>query len=86
MVKQLVAFSLLWSFVLFLAPVPAFGNFDSGDCTVGDSPGKSTSNIVYPRNSDTCLMTDIWTLILHGIIMNNCSAEQAQLLFSANIY
>lgn len=38
--KQLVAFSLLWTFVPFLAPVPALGNFDSGDCTVGDSPGK----------------------------------------------
>ena len=43
MVKQLITFSLLWSFVLFLAPVPALGNFESGDCTVGDSPGK----IVY---------------------------------------
>ena len=66
MEKQLVAFSLLWSFVLFLAPVPALGNFDSEDCTVGDSPGK----IVY-----------FWTLILHCIYMNGCSAELAQLLF-----
>jgi len=40
MPKQLVGFSLLWSFVLFLAtPIPALGNIYS-NCTVGDSPGK----------------------------------------------
>ena len=40
MQKQLVTISLLWSFVLFLAPGPAHGNFNSGDCAIGDSPGK----------------------------------------------
>ena len=40
MLGQLVAFCLLWNFVLFLAPGPAYGNFESGGCTVEDSPGK----------------------------------------------
>ena len=38
---QLVAFCLLWNFVLFLAPGPAYGNFESGDCTAEDSAGKT---------------------------------------------
>ena len=38
---QLVAFCLLWNFVLFLAPGPAYANFESGDCTVEDSLGKT---------------------------------------------
>ena len=41
MSKLLVRFSLLWSFVLFLSPGPALGDFESGDCTVDDSPGKT---------------------------------------------
>ena len=41
MSKQLVTFSFLCSFVLFLAPGPAHGNFNSGDCTIGDSPGRT---------------------------------------------
>ena len=42
MSKLLIRFSLLWSLVLFLAPVPALGNFDSEDCTVDNSTGKKT--------------------------------------------
>ena len=38
---QLVAFCLLWNFVLFLAPGPAYGDFNSGDCTAEVSPGKT---------------------------------------------
>ena len=41
MSKLLIRFSLLWNLVLFLAPVPTLGNFDSGDCTIDDSPGKT---------------------------------------------
>ena len=40
MQKQLVTISFLWSFVLFLVPGPAHGNFNSGDCAIRDSPGK----------------------------------------------
>ena len=42
MAKQLV---FLWSFVLFLAPAPAVGDYNS-NCTVGDSPGKAQRTIV----------------------------------------
>lgn len=40
MPKDLVTLSLLWSFILLLAPGPAHGDFNSGDCTIGDAPGK----------------------------------------------
>ena len=38
---QLVAFCLLWNFVLFFTPGPAYGDFSSGNCTAQDSPGKT---------------------------------------------
>jgi len=46
MPKDLVTLSLLWSFVLLLAPGPAHGDFNSGDCTIDDSPGKEFYGIV----------------------------------------
>ena len=51
MLKQLVTFSLLWGFVLFLAPLPALGNFNSGDCTIGDSPGKTVRVCISPTST-----------------------------------
>ena len=55
MSKLLIRFSLLWSFLLFLAPVPTLGNFDSGDCTVDDSPGKTQCVHVLVSNPRFCL-------------------------------
>ena len=55
MSKLLMRFSLLWSFLLFLAPVPTLGNFDSGDCTVDDSPGKTQCVHVLVSNPRFCL-------------------------------
>ena len=51
----MIRFSLLWSFLLFLAPVPTLGNFDSGDCTVDDSPGKTQCLHVLVSNPRFCL-------------------------------
>ena len=43
MAKQLIFYL---SFVLFLVPPHALGNYNS-NCTVGDSPGKASCVIVF---------------------------------------
>ena len=51
MLKLLVRYCLFWSLVLFLAPVPALGNFDSGDCTVDNSPSSGKTQCVHASAS-----------------------------------
>ena len=65
MSKLLVGFSLFWSLVLFLAPVPTLGDFDSGNCTVDDSPGKTQcvhASALVASNPGFCLAALVFSL------------------------
>jgi len=53
MAKQLIFYL---SFVLFLVPPPALGNYYS-NCTVGDSPGKASCIIVCRDLFKVCRVT-----------------------------